>query len=71
MVHKRGFGSGFDNDEIADFETRKSIFYSDFKNNVVQNKPIVDAKSLQKSVTALFEITESELETYQKDHYKK
>ncbi|MGY5149064.1 MAG: hypothetical protein ACW9W3_03290 [Candidatus Nitrosopumilus sp. bin_68KS] len=75
LIHKGGFGANygnnFDTDEIADFESRLGIFYSDFdENHEVQKLPQVDAKSLNVALTKFTEIIEDELEEFNKKYQK-
>ncbi len=77
LVHKGVFDDAivdsniFDTDEIADFETRLNIFYSDFdENQQIQKLPTVDAKSLQTALTKFTDIVEDELEKFTIHHFQ-
>jgi len=73
LVHSGDFSntdyvqSGFNTDIIADFETRKNIFYSDFEDNQIQELPNADVELLQIGVNKLLGITEDELEKFNKE----
>jgi len=76
LIHKgsfsNSFSSSFDVDEIADFEARKSIFYSDLTdNNEVKSLPAVDAESLKISLEKFSEFTQDKLEDFLLKHYQR
>lgn len=64
VTDPRFYEPDFNTDIIANFETRKRIFYSDldsnFANKITQQPPPVNAKLLKVGVQKLWEIADSE-----------
>lgn len=72
VIHVGGFESegfeeeGFDTDTIADFESRKAIFYSDFNNDKVKELPEVNGERLETALKKFIDIIETDLENFNK-----
>lgn len=66
-----GFTStGFTTDVIADFEARKTIFYSDLtENNEIKKLPEVSFDTLTVALDKFLDIVENEMEEFNKIHY--
>lgn len=74
LIHRgrfgANFGKNFDVDEIADFESRLAIFYSDFdENQKIQSLPQVDSTSLSNALEKFTEIVEDTLEEFNQKYY--
>lgn len=62
--------SGFNTDVIADFEARKSIFYSDLADdNTPKKLPEVNEITLTVALNMFMDIVENEMEEFNKKHY--
>lgn len=62
--------SDFNTDVVADFEARKSIFYSDLaEDNTPKKLPEVNEITLTAALDRFMDIVENEMEEFNKTHY--